>query len=628
MPRIDESPEMNTIDDLLINQKEAIELLDKFFAFQTTRVSEMEEKLRVFQSSVRAEPEIYDILNAAFGKSNKFQTWLKILSPAQQDKVIIKLKKDPSTDMYMINLGSNNPIQLGNNADGYEATDYSLRTQSNWLKNQLSTESDESKINVAEHIETFIRDERVCVSKTAILRVLLTQFLNDSRVRTKDKESINTCLAQLDKHREAYEKLNLHEILNPADQTLEAVVAGFNKKYQSLDYEKYHKSIENLLPTINEISLLGDKYPTLPPSAELIKAANILVARPEKSAHLLSMSPALSQSASTADNRLASFNGIKDVDNVLHGKLPLSPQRKEAALNALLSSESLVLTYPEVTDQAIHHRSAYLENMLAEAFPTVFQKDNDIFVVVYPSLTFEIYKAVGLNVTSTITLLDPKKFNVNELKQLFYEDRTNPLWHMLIMIKPIDKSFTINHKIDACIEVIKHISAGELKLNNTAPLEQTRILSKYLLDLIKTPVSKTYTIEQQIKAHLEVIKLIKKGQFKIDDKLAIKQAEDVAKSALTIVDAHRVYSPEITQLFVAIKKETDLSMTTRAHKKIVKTLTGEASASLDQDKQSIQKQLKGFLEGKREITHQESSDTDSTHSDDDRDSRKSQSSQG
>ena len=632
MPRIDQSPEsaFTNIDDFIRLQGEVNAILDKFYAFKSSRVSDIESLCIAFHDTVKREPELYDLLNASFVQSNKFQTWVKSLTPDLQEKVTMGLKEDPESHRYMIHLGANDPIQTEKSDDGFDTTDYMIRTQSHWLKNQLNTESNENKIEAAKQIEAFVRDERICVSKSAILRALLTQYLYESHVDTKDKATINACFALLDKHKEAYQNLNLHNILNPASQTLDEVILGFSTKYQSSAYVAYHQAIENLIPVISKVIALGDKYPSLPSSAVIMNAASAITTRPEQCAHSLNKLAGLIEPStlSTADNRLATFNGFKEVNELLYGKKLGSTQRKEAALCAILSSESLKLDYPDTTDQAIHHRSAYLETLLTEAFPTVFKKNNGLFEVHHTN-SFAIYKALGLmedlntSIIRNSTPLNPTKFNVSELNTLHEGDKSNPLWPMLLMIKPVDNRFTIKDKIDGYIKVIQLISGGQLKLNNTPPLEQTRILAKELLDLVNTPINKSFTIEQQIQAHLEVIQLIKKTQLQIDDKPAIKQAEEIAKSALEAVDRHGVYSPRITQLFTDIKKETDPSLLSRATHKIAKTVTGENSALLAQDQQSVQRQLRMFLEGKRESTKTpSSSDTDSMDSDTDQPSNK------
>lgn len=622
-PRMDESFEssLNNINDMLSTQKESLNLLDKFFLIQSNRVAEMEEKFRQFHTLIKNEPELYTILNDTLLKSTKFQEWRKTLTPKQQEHFSLAVDADKTPGMYNIIMGTypiNAPIPLGNKEDGYATTDYIQRTQSHWLKHQLENETDVNKLNAAKQFETFIRDERVCVSKLGVLQGLLNQYLNDSKVSPKDKKQINTCLTLLTKHQDAYKEIKHHEMLIPETQSLDEVMSRFNKKYQGQAYAKYHHATENLVPLINTIGSLGGNYPHLPSNAVLLNAANVLMSRPAHALRLLKTSPIFNEALPTAYNRLASFDATKDVDTLLQGK----PQRKDAAMSAILSSESVEITHPEIKDQPLSYQGAYLEKMLAEAFSSVFDRATGLFIIKHTSLSLEIYKALGLVEGANIhdlkneTLLNPQRFNAHDLETLAEKEKTNPLWHMLIMLKPVDNSFSIQDKIDACIHVIKHISAGEIKLNNSAPLDQTHLLAKYLLDLMNTPVNKTFTIEKQIERHLEVIQLIKSGQLKMDDQPMMKQVEDIAKAALAKVDAHGVYNPEITRLFVAIKKETDLSMATRAHKKIMKTLVGESPVTTDQNQSSIQKQLKGFLEGRRENVSSRGSDTDSTHDSD------------
>ncbi len=647
MTRIDESPEQSfsLIKDILTIQNEVYELLDKNYLLQTSRVADIEKQFRLLQSIIRIAPELYEIVDMAFNQSKKFQTWYMSLDPQHQKGLQLERIENSIKDVFMIHIGqiigSNTPILLGDNQDGFKAHEYIERTHSRWFIDYKKNENDADRIQIAKYIETFIRNELITIHKIETLNALLAQFLTNNNVSSDDKKNIRELVSLLNKHQENYKQLNLHLILQPHTQTLEEVIARFCDKYQSDAYLKFHKSAENLVSWVHDIAILGDKYKYIASHDEIINAAQVMTHstlsnlrlleniqnniehefEEELNKELLDINNVLI----TANNRRASMDAAYQVDMLLSNTSRSSEQREQAALRGLLAFDTLKLNDLNPNEQ-IHYRSTYLENLLTEAFPTIFTKNNGLFQCTHPNYAFDAYNAFGIAssgapfLIKNAALLNPHQFNATQLSKLGERYKATPLWFIMIMIKPIDETFTIKNKIDAYIKVIHLIDDDQIKLNDKSPLHQTQYLANALLELIKSPINDTYTIEERLDAHLQVIQLIKNNQLMLNETHKNNQIEAVAQSALNTAVERGAYSPTITKYFVAIKKEIDPTLLNKIQQKIANALTINKA---DLNKPSVKKQLKQFLEGELEKNKNHESDTDSTLSGEDSPKNKS-----
>lgn len=165
-----------------------------------------------------------------------------------------------------------------------------------------------------------------------------------------------------------------------------------------------------------------------------------------------------------------------------------------------------------------------------------------------------------LGLTQVHRLPEPSRFNASFLKELALEEKNNPLWHILLMLKPVDQSFTMEDKINAYIQVMKHISAGAVPLNNSSALDQTQMIIKDLLDLVETPVSETYSPIQQIEAYHQIMQLIKNNQLKINNAPKAVQLETIAEKILTIAKQHHLDDHEAVALLKRIQTSIQTSI--------------------------------------------------------------------
>lgn len=117
------------------------------------------------------------------------------------------------------------------------------------------------------------------------------------------------------------------------------------------------------------------------------------------------------------------------------------------ALNALLA---LNLNSPL---QKSSQKEYYIQSALIDASPEVFFTDTQGQLMIKASVHFADYnKAMGINLQQKKYKIDASRFDAQTLDELYQKDN-NVLWLVLKSMKPIDKTFTAQQKIEAYIQV-------------------------------------------------------------------------------------------------------------------------------------------------------------------------------
>ncbi len=191
-------------------------------------------------------------------------------------------------------------------------------------------------------------------------------------------------------------------------------------------------------------------------------------------------------------------NAALDVEKLLPSLDYRNKRRKEAI--RLISTLDLLLPLlpgKQLSDDEKSYRCSFLEKLLTEGFLRIFYiSDEGQFNIrgrgVLPIVDY-VTDALhfGHDTNEQPPRIHPELFDVEQLKKL-YGDRSytssrndhNPLWLLLIMIKPIDEQFTLINKIDAYRDVIDLIKKGKFSLGTSFKINQISTLIKQLGDYI------------------------------------------------------------------------------------------------------------------------------------------------
>lgn len=566
MTRLDEKGIKGTLSDPFIEVDTVIDLqanvystIKKFYLIKQHKINDVSFYFGAISSMVRNLPQMYDIAAAAFGQNSTFHQWVQSLSADNQ--------KDFELSLRWLDKGDSE-VQVGRTVfefegrSTYQNSNYVEKTKSKWLQHQENNATlSKSKRKVAFAVEEFIRNERIAVINSCTTQVILFEYLHDPSVSNTEKESINRYLAQLALYREAYEALNLYEVLNPEDQSIEETVVNLCQKYNSRSYEKYQGIMESLFPLGMPLNDVSQKYPHLQPVFAYM--ASLFQRPPRYDMPFLEMADNMAkaemdttlvdQALRTAKIRSASFQGVVDAYHAF-SHLPMgSSQRKEASLLGLLQLHALKLNYSDEayqSDQNKAHYSTYLENLLVEAYPECFMKPDDLFLISkeISRNSIEIYDALSIDIYQSKKPLNPSAFKSNELDEL-YRVTDKPVWIILKMLKPVDEQFSILKKIEAYQGLIQLTRDGRFRFNHQPALEQARFLANELLNIV----------EQRVKDHPEEL------------------------------------STELRASMETINRSIESSTTAKAYKKAIQTLTGEDRAAMPLEDKTVQRKYREFL---------------------------------
>ena len=558
MPGIDKSTDpFIQLNKLIKIQKTIHDALEKPVLLTSSRTKVVTDQLVDLRDLLLENNELCGIASSVFGPNSAFDTWVSAQAPEKQEKY--RVTYDES--LVRMQIGKRG-VDVNLDQTSYRSETYANKSKSLWLKHQET--HNQQQLLVANTIEQFILSERICLSNALASRVVLTEFLNNALVSPGDKNTINLFLTLVEKQRTAYNALNLHDLLNPADQSLETVISSLSEQYQSLAYTEYQHVLEALCVYGPQVEALNKKYPQLQHAK--LDYTEPLLQRPMSYYKSLSTlnelmvgaglnTSAVSHAMSTAKEREAVLNATLAVDALLSGQAPKSTQRQEAARRQIAASERSidVSAYPKGPDQAnqiLNHRSTTLDILIIEGFPNLKPTEEKALM---------IRKALGGD------LINPSLFDPNELNALYAQDN-NPVWPLLKMIKPVDISFTLQNKIQAYLEVIKLTKENKLTFSDTPSLDQARLLAKDLLDLV----------EQRIASHPEE------------------------------------YNPKLIAKMLAINTSIESRTLTKVGKKIAQSFSSQDRSTMPDEEKTVQRQYREFLTG---VVHakQAASQDESTH---------------
>ena len=581
MLRISESQQNAfTAQDIVIKaQTDIAKILAEHFTLASGKANRIAGILTKMKTALSTQPNqeaIAPLVKMILGSGSAFDTWLNGLAANSSSQIMQSMH--PQT-LIMIHM----PKKIN-----YADSDFHHQIESTWLMKRRAqshgpdetTEIQNGKTQAAHAIEEFIRSEVVFLHTIGPAQIILNGYLNDSQVSQIDKQTIHAFSDALATQKAAYLALNLHELLNPSTQPLETVIQRVCEKYQSPAYAQYQNSLLKLSLLREPILNIETKYPSVGGlSTSLSTDLNQYVApifqRSVKYTDLLQklqkeMSVAqlpddlltlVESTLTTAKSRAASIQGQEDVMTCLSDLPAGSSQRQEAALRGIAASESIdMTTYPEgpaQSSQIQHHRSTYLEMLLIEAFPNMFSQSSSGVLTVSNDRTqaADIYPALGLSLKTKPhdTIINPSTFDPVALDGLFERDH-NPIWPFLKMIKPLDETFTLLHKVQAYKQVIQLVNEGRLKLDESPRIDQARLVAKNLLELVE---------------------------------------KQIAKNPLE-------FTPVLTREMTTINTNIESSTLTKMGKKIAQSFSAQDRSAMPDEQKTVQRQYREFLTGARE----------------------------
>lgn len=230
--KIDNSPELSfeSINILITYQNKILKDCNQFYLDKEVQFNTVLDHFNVINSALLAEPEMYHLLEAGLNQSDVFKKWFATLSEKKQEKIVVRFYSD--NNVQYVQLGNKEKIKFGE----FGTETYNERVRSHWLNNIVTNNQNQDEVNTAQQLEKFIRDERICATKIAVLRVLIEPYLNNHKLKPNDKKAVSDFLQLLNEYQEAYKKLNLHELFNPDNQSVEEVLQRFIEKYSSKVY--------------------------------------------------------------------------------------------------------------------------------------------------------------------------------------------------------------------------------------------------------------------------------------------------------------------------------------------------------------------------------------------------------
>ena len=444
---------LQEIQYLIEKQEQMRSTINKTYLFSADRLRKVSEVLWDINSHYAEEPELWDIINTAFGENSAYHAWVMTLPTAVRSKYTVSLGHHPERNDFVSGktIGPKLNLEIGefstqsiDDLPAYASTSYLKKTKSDWLNHLETIDDTSNECNIARIIENLIQSEHSieCTSMTA--RVILADYLHDPRLKSSDKQLINTYLHALNAHQATLRELNLPSILEPRDQLLTTVLEKLNNVMNSPAFIRSQQYLEDLYPCIQKINTLHEKYPNLnnptPYTSVLYEQIQQYPAMLDDLSTALAKAGIPSESTlatlHAAKLREASLNACIDLDTLLATHAINSEQREFTALQALMNSTQYTSTQyadegelqtPLLTQQ----RSTYLEHLLTEAFPNLFSRQlGEHRFIVNADLPHKetIEKALGINHNvPTPSPINPFAFSVRDLNRMIEDDPNNAL---------------------------------------------------------------------------------------------------------------------------------------------------------------------------------------------------------
>lgn len=360
----------------------------------------------------------------------------------------------------------------------------------------------------ANQIEEFIRSEIFFLHSITPVKIILNSYLKYAD--TQDKELINQYIASLSKLESDFKALNLDQIFQPEDQSIEAVITKLCDAYQSKAFDRYQNNIQRLSSLREPILHLETKYAQKDlglNTQQKIELNQYISPIFQRATRYSLMYIDLQREASkngipvesihkiqtaffTSETRLAITSGQ---EQMISQKLPNTSEQKKAAVFQALSKAEFTTEASYTGEQRqkliLIQQASYIESLLCAGFPNIFSRAPSNHALQTKSR--EMYDALGISIDpkTQSKWIDPAQFNTEKLKSLFATSH-DPLWLVLRIIKPIDELYTLEEKIAAYYDVIEQVKAGNLQLGNQTTEEQIVDLAAQALQLIEQELSK------------------------------------------------------------------------------------------------------------------------------------------
>lgn len=474
--------------------------------------------------------QAYLFFDSAFGKGSRLEAWSQKAD----------LREAYTNLLAPINDISKEPRPIGTNAYKESKEDhYSFKKEikSDWLQQQetTATESDTGKVKIANMVEDFIRDERTKATITAGLPIIFNTFLNDKKISEADKNIVKDYLDTLQSKRALYDKLNLHELLNPSTQSVEEVIKKLAEKYQTLTFETYQADFDD-----TQLKALAKKYPELTKgndwmlneqrklnslSLDYLKYFQSLQTELKKNEIV---SPEINKAVQVAEARFAVATALANAERLLENK------KSKSDIQQTVLAE-LVFKYPSFTpdDSLLKLQTqASLEHLLVAAYPDNFKQPKGQS---FSSTSNEFTIALGGPIKES-QHLDPQDFDLKSLQKLA---PTQPLADLLIAMKPIDGTFHLADKITAYQQLALLAENGKIKISNQWASEQRSAIGAQALKIVEETMGKV-DIKEPLAIYRELIEAAHTGKFKFNNEGASNQSAAIIEKYHSLLANEKV----------------------------------------------------------------------------------------